>query len=64
MPALRLRFITTSLSERFAAQANTRSFKEIPENEEENSALPCSGIDDVPDGSGAGREDAAADVLV
>jgi hypothetical protein len=43
---------------------NTRSFKEIFENEEENIALFSGGIDDVPYGGGAGREDAAADVLV
>jgi hypothetical protein len=46
------------------AQANTRSLKEIVENEEENIALFSSGIDVVPYGGGAGREDAATDVLV
>jgi hypothetical protein len=43
---------------------NTRSFKEIFENEEENIALFSDGIDVVPDGGGAGRKNAAADVLV
>jgi hypothetical protein len=46
------------------AQANTRSFKEIVENEEENIALFSGGLDVVPYGGGAGRENAAADVLV
>jgi coproporphyrinogen III oxidase len=45
-------------------QANTRSFKEIVENEEENIALFSGGVDVVPYRDGAGREDAAADVLV
>jgi hypothetical protein len=43
---------------------NTRSFKEIVENEEENIALFSRGVDDVPDRGGAGCENAAADVLV
>jgi hypothetical protein len=64
MPAQRLRFITTSKSESFPAQANTRSFKEIVDNEEENLALFSRGVDIVPDCGGAGRKDAAADVLV
>jgi hypothetical protein len=46
------------------AQANIRSFKEIVENEEENIALFSGGVDVVPYGGGAGRKDAAADVLV
>jgi hypothetical protein len=64
MPAQRLRFITTTRRESFPAQANTRSFKEIAENEEKNSALSGGCFDVVPDRGGAGREDAAADVLV
>jgi hypothetical protein len=63
-PAQRLRFIITSKSESFSAQANTRSFKEIFENEEENIALFSSGVDVVPYDCGAGRENAAADFLV
>jgi len=47
-----------------SAQANTRSFKEIFENEEENIALFSGGVDVVPYDCGAGRKDAAADVLV
>jgi hypothetical protein len=46
------------------AQANTRSFKEIFQYEQENIALFSPGVDVVPQGGGAGCEDAAADVLV
>jgi hypothetical protein len=48
----------------YSNAGNTRSFKEIAENEEENLALFGRGVYDVPYGGGAGREDAAADVLV
>jgi hypothetical protein len=48
----------------YSNAGDTRSFKEILENEEANIALFGGGVDDVPYGGGAGREDAAADVLV
>jgi hypothetical protein len=48
----------------YSNAGDTRSFKEILENEEANIALFSGGVDDVPYGGGAGREDAAADVLV
>ena len=49
---------------RIPVQANIRSFKEIFENEEENIALLSGSVDVVPYDCGAGRENAAAHVLV
>jgi hypothetical protein len=48
----------------FSRAGNSHSSKEIFENEEENIALFSGAIDVVAYSRGAGREDAAADVLV
>jgi hypothetical protein len=48
---------------RIPAQANTRSFKEIVENEEENIALFSGGVDVVTYGVGEESEVAAYQVL-